>query len=117
MPLKDYGRCSRDALKLIADYWVLRIVEELSLAEEGLRFSALQRALGGASPATLSNRLRRLEDQKLIAREGESGKLSVLYTLSERGQRVLPVIRAINDFALSQPGQSKPVRQEPALSE
>lgn len=99
MSLKDQSRCSQDALKLVADYWVLRIIEELSLAEDGLRFSALQRSLGGASPATLSNRLRRLEARSLIVRCGTSGKLSVVYALSEPGRRVLPVIAAINDFA------------------
>jgi DNA-binding HxlR family transcriptional regulator len=99
MTLKDHARCSQDALRLVADYWVLRIVEELSLAEEGLRFSELQRLLGGASPATLSNRLRRLEASGLITREGESGKLSVVYALGERGQRILPVISAIDAFA------------------
>ena len=100
MSLKDHSRCSQDALKLVADYWVLRIVEELSLAEGGLRFSALQRLLGGASPATLSNRLRRLEERSLVTREGTSGKLSVNYSLSESGRSILPVILAISDFAL-----------------
>ena len=100
MAIKDYPRCSQDALRLVADYWVLRIVEELSLAEAGLRFSTLQRELGGASPATLSNRLRRLEESALVTREGTAGKLSVVYALSGRGTRVLPVIHAINDFAL-----------------
>jgi DNA-binding HxlR family transcriptional regulator len=99
MALKDHARCSQDALKLVADYWVLRIVEELSLADDGLRFSELQRSLGGASPATLSNRLRRLEERSLINRCGERGKQSVVYTLSEPGHTVLPVIDAINDFA------------------
>jgi DNA-binding HxlR family transcriptional regulator len=99
MALKDHTRCSQDALKLVADYWVLRIIEELSLADDGLRFSALQRSLGDASPATLSNRLHRLEERSLIARCGTSGKLSVVYTLSESGRAILPVIGAINDFA------------------
>lgn len=95
----DRARCSTNALKLVADYWVLRIVEELALSEDGLRFSELQRSLGGASPATLSNRLRRLEAANLIDRDGSPGKLSVRYTLSDKGQRVLPIIRAVTDFA------------------
>jgi DNA-binding HxlR family transcriptional regulator len=101
MALKDLARCNPTALKLVADYWVLRIVEELSLADDGLRFSLLQRALGGASPATLSNRLRRLEEQNLVEREGSDGRLSVVYRLSEHGRAVVPVIRAINEFAES----------------
>ena len=99
MTLKDHARCSQEALRLVADYWVLRIVEELSLTEEGLRFSELQRLLGGASPATLSNRLRRLEQSSLVSRDGATGRLSVVYSLSERGQRILPVINAIDEFA------------------
>ena len=101
MALRDHARCSQDALKLVADYWVLRIVEELSLASDGLRFSELQRLLGGASPATLSNRLRKLEARALITRDGTAGRLSVVYAVSERGLAVLPVIRAISDFAES----------------
>jgi DNA-binding HxlR family transcriptional regulator len=101
MALRDHARCNPAALKLVADYWVLRIVEELSLADDGLRFSMLQRALGGASPATLSNRLRRLEEQTLIERNGSAGKLSVVYRLTKHGRDVLPVIRAINEFAAS----------------
>jgi DNA-binding HxlR family transcriptional regulator len=95
----DEARCATDALRLVADYWILRIVEELSLNDGGLRFSELQRSLGGASPATLSNRLRRLTDEGLLARDGSPGTLSVRYTLSEKGRQVLPVIGAINDFA------------------
>jgi DNA-binding HxlR family transcriptional regulator len=99
MALADHARCNPTALKLVADYWVLRIVEELNLSANGLRFSELQRALGGASPATLSNRLRRLEEQTLIERQEAAGKLSVVYSLSDHGRRVLPVIQAINEFA------------------
>jgi DNA-binding HxlR family transcriptional regulator len=99
MTLKDHARCSQEALRLVADYWVLRIVEELSLTAEGLRFSELQRLLGGASPATLSNRLRRLEQSSLVSRDGATGRLSVVYSLSDRGRRILPVINAIDEFA------------------
>ena len=99
MTMGEHSRCSAEALKLVADYWVLRIVEELSLAGGAVRFSELQRLLGGASPATLSNRLRRLEEQHLVERSGCPGRLSVSYTLGERGRRILPVISAIDEFA------------------
>jgi DNA-binding HxlR family transcriptional regulator len=99
MSMADNPRCSVNALKLVADYWVLRIVEELSIADGPVRFSELQRALGGASPATLSNRLRKLEDKKLIVRQDCPGALPVSYSLSDRGQRILPILGAITDFA------------------
>lgn len=87
-------------MKLVADFWVLRIVEELNSSSGGLRFSVLERSLGGISPATLSNRLRRLEERDLIERrEGADGPISVTYRLTDRGCKVLPVIHAIDDFA------------------
>lgn len=94
------GRCGGDALKLIADYWVLRIVEELHQADEPLRFCVLQRVLDGISPVTLTARLRSLDERGLVARiEGSESKGSVSYELTERGQQMLPVIKAISDFA------------------
>jgi len=94
------GRCGEGALKLIADYWVLRIVEELHQADAPLRFCALQRLLDGVSPVTLTARLRALDERGLVARtEGSEGKASVSYELTARGQQVLPVIQAISDFA------------------
>ncbi|MEJ1230651.1 MAG: helix-turn-helix domain-containing protein [Galbitalea sp.] len=95
----EHSRRCTAALKLVADFWVLRIVEELDAAGCGLRFTELQRALGGASPATLSNRLRLLEEHRVLDREGAAGRLSVVYTLSENGRRVLPILRAIDEFA------------------
>jgi len=94
------GRCSENALKLVADYWVLRIVEELDRAGAPLRFCALQRLLDDISPVTLTARLRALDERGLVERtEGSEGRASVSYGLSERGRRVLPVIQAISDFA------------------
>lgn len=96
------GRCGEDALKLIADYWVLRVVEELDQADGPLRFCNLQRTLDGVSPVTLTARLRALDERGLIARiEGVDAKTSVAYELTDRGRRVLPVIHAIGEFARS----------------
>jgi len=93
-------RCGDDALKLVADYWVLRIVEVLAAADAPLRFAALQRALGDVSPVTLTGRLRRLCERQLVTRaEGSEGRSSVSYQLSDRGRAIVPVIQAISDFA------------------
>ncbi len=94
------GRCSETALRLVADFWVLRIVEELDRADAPLRFCQLQRALEGVSPVTLTARLRGLDERGLVSRtEGSDGRASVSYELTGRGQQLLPVVRAINDFA------------------
>jgi DNA-binding HxlR family transcriptional regulator len=98
-PADTANRCGQGVLKLVADYWVLRIVEEVSLSADGARFSALQRALGGASPATLANRLRMLTGEGLLSREVGETPQSVVYRLTDRGRRLLPVLRSIQEFA------------------
>lgn len=89
--------------KLVADFWLLRIVEELHGADGGVRFSPLQRALGDVSPATLSTRLRVMEAEGLVARDtGEHagrGSASVSYQLTDRGRQVVPIVVAVRAFA------------------
>lgn len=87
-----------DSLKLLADYWTLRIVDALKGGE--LRYCQLQRAVGNVNPVTLSNRLKKLEDAQLIIRAEESlNKLSVVYSLSQLGREAVPVINSINRFS------------------
>ena len=50
---------------LIGDRWTPLIVRDLA---PGWRFSELQRSLGGISPKTLSDRLRRLEEAGIVTR-------------------------------------------------
>ena len=100
MAPESLSECSAAVIKLVADYWVLRIIEELAAQTDGMRFSAIERALPGVSPVTLSDRLRKLEAREVISRcEGGTGKASVSYALSERGRMALPVIRAVNEFS------------------
>jgi len=54
------------ALNTLGQKWVLRIVH--ALGDRTQRFCELQDALGGANSATLSQRLKLLEDEGLIDR-------------------------------------------------
>lgn len=83
---------------MFGDAWVLLIAAEL--LKKPQRFSELQRAIDGVSPATLSDRLKKLETYGLIERvkEGE-GKLAITYTLTERGQALEPVVGSISYYA------------------
>ncbi|CAN5194212.1 hypothetical protein BH11ACT2_BH11ACT2_11460 [soil metagenome] len=100
MTTTGMGSCSEGALKLVADYWVLRIIEELDRADAPQRFCALQRGLEGVSPVTLTARLRALDERGLVTRiEGSEGKASVSYELSDRGRQALPIVQAISVFA------------------
>lgn len=86
------------AIKLIGDDWILCIVGSLKAKE--LRFCELQRAVTGINPVTLTNRLKRLEKEKIIRRKEETlDKLSVVYELTEKGQGILPIIKEIDQFA------------------
>ncbi len=86
------------SLKLLADFWTLRIIVALSSGEK--RYCGLQRALDDINPVTLTKRLQKLEEAGLVKRTEESmDKISVTYSLTDRGTDTLPIIEALNTFA------------------
>jgi DNA-binding HxlR family transcriptional regulator len=70
------------------------IVHDLS--EGPRRFSELERSCPGISPRTLSERLRVLEQEGFIQRT--SARRRVDYSLSEKGEALLPIIEAMRQF-------------------
>lgn len=92
------GKCSNTELKMLGDLWTLAIVQALDDSEK--RFSELQRELTKASPTTLTNRLKKLEEQRIIKRKEETvDKLSVVYSLTDKGRGILPILKEIQVFA------------------
>lgn len=89
------------SLKLLGDFWTLSILAALD--EGGLRYCALQRAIGNPNPVTLGNRLRRLQEAGLIARRPSLEDISVSYSLTDLGQAALPVVSAIDTFSRQLP--------------
>lgn len=87
-----------EATKLIGDAHILNIVSHLS--EKGMRFNELQRAITDICPATLTDRLKKLEQEHIVSRKEETvDKVSVVYELTEKGVGILPVIKEIGKFA------------------
>lgn len=85
-------------MKLLGDYWTLRIIDALKLGE--VRFCELQRSLDNLNPVTLTSRLKKLEEARLITRSEETvDKISVCYSLTLLGEEVLPVIEALDKFS------------------
>lgn len=85
-------------LKIFGDAWTLAIVFVLGTATQ--RFNELQRALGNISPTTLTDRLKKLENYGLIAQEKQTvDQLSVIYSLTDKGKKMLPVLAAIESFS------------------
>lgn len=86
------------SLKLLADFWTLRIIVDLAKGEK--RYCELQRALDNLNPVTLSKRLQKLEDAELVLRREDAGdKIAVSYQLTKRGLDALLIIDALNAFA------------------
>lgn len=86
------------ALNVLGQKWVMRIVR--SLGERTQRFCELQDALGGANSATLSQRLKLLEDEGLIERRAVSAFPPwVEYSLTEKGADLRGAIAGIDLWA------------------
>jgi DNA-binding HxlR family transcriptional regulator len=86
------------ALNVLGQKWVLRIIR--ALGEETQRFCELQDALGGANSATLSQRLKLLEDEGLIDRHTVSTMPPwVEYSLTDKGADLGRAITGIDRWA------------------
>ncbi len=86
------------ALNVIGQKWVLRIIR--SLGGRTQRFCELQDALGGANSATLSQRLKLLEDEGLVERRAISAIPPwVEYSLTDKGMDLRTVIGGIDRWA------------------
>ncbi len=87
MGRREYGQaCSlAHALDVIGERWALLIVRELALGP--LRFSDLDRAVGGAPTDVLTKRLRDLERDGIVERrEVQRPAPAVLYELTRLGR-------------------------------
>jgi DNA-binding HxlR family transcriptional regulator len=86
------------ALTILGQKWVMRIIR--ALGEGTQRFCELQDALGGANSATLSQRLKLLEDEGLIDRRLVSSVPPwVEYSLTAKGVDLRQAIVGIDRWA------------------
>jgi DNA-binding HxlR family transcriptional regulator len=85
------------SLDVLGDRWTLLVLRELSLGPQ--RFTDLRRSLAGIPPNVLSQRLRRLVDDGVVATEELPPPAArSVYRLTERGREVQPVLRALVRF-------------------
>src|SRR5918999_2627878 len=86
------------ALNVLGQKWVLRIIR--ALGDDTQRFCELQDALGGVNSATLSQRLKLLEDEGLIDRRTVSTMPPwVEYSLTPKGTDLRQAIVGIDRWA------------------
>lgn len=83
--------------ELIGNKWTPLILRDLSEGER--RFSELERSLCGISPKTLSERLKRLEEADILTRRCyPEVPPRVEYTLTAKGDALIPVIESMREY-------------------
>jgi len=94
-------------LDAVGDRWTLLVVRDLL---RGIRrYADLQRSLAPIAPNLLADRLRRLEDLRLVERVVYSQRpLRAEYHLTERGRALSPVIITLGRFGIDQLGRPEP---------
>ncbi|MFD0145853.1 MULTISPECIES: winged helix-turn-helix transcriptional regulator [unclassified Streptomyces] len=89
---------ARQLLDRIADKWVTLVLS--ALADGPRRYSDLGRTIAGVSQKMLTQTLRALERDGLVARSvTPSVPVRVDYELTALGVSLLPVVRAVKDWA------------------
>jgi len=85
-------------LERVGDRWSWLIVRDLM--RDPQRFTDLQRYLAGITPKRLTVNLRALESEGIVERQREEGRREVWYRLTEKGQGLVPVIKAMAIWGL-----------------
>src|SRR5512133_1065629 len=97
-PIHEAASCAVAATaEIIGAKWTALLVHDLS--EGPRRFSELEHSCAGISPRTLSERLRALEDEGLVARHSYAeSPPRVEYELTAKGDALLPIIEEMRHF-------------------
>lgn len=90
--------CPIQALsRALGQRWTLQIIYHL---RERRRFCELQEKVSGINPATLSQRLKFLEEKGVLSRtQVSAAPPHVEYALTEMGQELIPVLGALAVWA------------------
>jgi DNA-binding HxlR family transcriptional regulator len=81
-------------LEILNGKWSFLILRDLFCGTK--RFGELRKSLAGISPKTLSERLKELEQKDIVTRTAYATiPPTVEYTLTEKGQSLKPIIKAM----------------------
>ena len=86
------------ASELLGERWTLLIIRELLAGAR--RFNELQRGMAQISPTMLTKRLGQLCTDGLVIRKRIPGQKGYEYYLSQAGEELAPVIRAIGEWGM-----------------
>jgi DNA-binding HxlR family transcriptional regulator len=91
---------TRQLLDALTDKWVTLVIAALADAGRPLRFSELARTIAGVSQKMLTQTLRTLERDGFVVRTVTPAvPVRVDYDLTPLGRDLLPVVRALKDWA------------------
>ena len=94
----DEGCLAVHALNQIGDRWALLVVRELVFAPK--RFQMIRAGLPGITAGVLTARLAQLRDVGVVSHDERLG----VYSLTDAGRDLLPVLEALCRWALTIPG-------------
>src|SRR3546814_3546862 len=94
----DEGCLAAHALNLIGDRWALLVVRELMFAPK--RFQMIRAGMPGITASVLTARLAQLRRAAVIDHDERLG----IYTLTDAGRGLLPVLESLCHWALTMPG-------------
>ncbi len=105
------------ALDVVGDRWTLLIMRELTIGDQ--RFTDLRTNLPGIPPNLLSHRLKELTENGLVTtKELPPPAARTVYTVTEMGRSVTPVLRSLIRFGtsfLAPPDEHTPTRPETTI--
>ncbi len=86
-------------MRIIGNKWTGSILWHLK--DHPMRFNEIARQLGGASKKVLAERLKAMENNKLIKREVISVKpVAVQYDIAQRGLSALTILEELKNWTL-----------------
>lgn len=97
------------ALERVGDRWSLLLVEALLAGSR--RFNELQADVAGIAPNILSDRLKRLERERIVlARPYSERPLRLAYELSAEGAELASALRLLADWGARGSRDAEPIR-------
>lgn len=94
----DEGCLAAHALNMIGDRWALLVVRELMFAPK--RFQMIRAGMPGITASVLTARLAQLAQAGVVKHDERLG----IYSLTDAGHRLLPVLESLCRWALMVPG-------------
>ena len=95
-------------LNVLSGKWKLKILWQVS--KGAVRFNELHRRLGKITTKTLTQQLRELEEQKILARTVyPDNPPKVEYTLTDLGQSIHPVLKSLCDWGTAYQAAIPPI--------